>query len=146
MKFPPLSMLSTSISTSRWRQCSLVNKRAASPNGSPSWTPGAPFKLGRAPRGQLMPASKKVMRQVSRGMYSRRRDPDATNSTTASERPARCRKGKNCFDLARSWKRSNQHLVNDERENCGVEKILLQINRQRDVLGLLSCRELLSKF
>lgn len=37
------------------------------------------------------------MRQVSLGMKSFRRDPLKTYSTTASERPARCRKGRNCF-------------------------------------------------
>ena len=32
--------------------------------------------------GQLTPESKNVMTQVSRGMYTRNREPDATNSTT----------------------------------------------------------------
>lgn len=43
------------------------------------------------------PASRKVMRQVSLGRKSFRREPLNTYSTTASERPARCRKGRNCF-------------------------------------------------
>lgn len=43
------------------------------------------------------PARRNVMRQVSFGMYSLRREPLKTYSTTASERPALCRKGRNCL-------------------------------------------------
>lgn len=62
--------------------------------GSSVGVPGA--VPGVARRGGS-PASRKVMRQVSLGMKSFRRDPLKTYSTTASERPARCRKGRNCF-------------------------------------------------
>lgn len=62
--------------------------------GSSVRVPGA--VPGVARRGGS-PASRKVMRQVSLGMKSFRRDPLKTYSTTASERPARCRKGRNCF-------------------------------------------------
>lgn len=43
------------------------------------------------------------MRQVSFGMKSFRREPLKTYSTTASERPARCKKGRNCFAFWVSW-------------------------------------------
>lgn len=49
------------------------------------------------------PASRKVIRQVSFGMYSLSREPLKTYSTTASERPARCRKGRNCLAFWVSW-------------------------------------------
>lgn len=43
------------------------------------------------------------MRQVSLGRKSLRREPLNTYSTTASERPARCRNGRNCFAFWVSW-------------------------------------------
>lgn len=55
-----------------------------------------------SPRGSL-PASRKVIRQVSFGRYNLRRDPLKTYSTTASERPARCKNGRNCLAFCVSW-------------------------------------------
>ena len=86
-----------------------------------------------------MPAKRNVMRHVSRGMYRRRRDPEATNSTTASERPARCKNGKNCFDLARSCvKISHVRMSLRRRQN---QKILTPDKSATRCVGasFLSC-------
>lgn len=48
------------------------------------------------------PEMRRVMRQVSLGRYNLSRDPLATNSTTASDLPARCKNGKNCFAFGMS--------------------------------------------
>lgn len=53
------------------------------------------------------------MRQVSLGMYSLRREPLKTYSTTASDRPALCRKGRNCLAFCVSYeeKQTGRHLM-----------------------------------
>lgn len=87
----------TSISTSRWRTRLFVKRRASAPYGSPGRLLPTPPGAWRGALGQLIPANKNVMRQVSLGMKSLNLDPDATYSTTASVLPARCRKGRNPF-------------------------------------------------
>jgi len=52
---------------------------------------------------QQIPESNSVIRHVSFGMYSLSRDPLATNSTSASVLPARCRNGRNCFAFGTSF-------------------------------------------
>lgn len=69
-----------------------------------SWLEGNPGSNLHARRSELyLPARRNVMRQVSLGMYSLRREPLKTYSTTASERPALCRKGRNCLAFCVSW-------------------------------------------
>lgn len=69
-----------------------------------SWLEGTEGDNLHTRRSKLYPpARRNVMRQVSLGMYSLRREPLKTYSTTASDRPALCRKGKNCLAFCVSW-------------------------------------------
>lgn len=114
MKLPLLSVDSTSIWTwnmqvmlmtyipwwlklkSCWRHFVFVNLSASSANGSfsPIGFPPGPI---RALRGQLTPASKKVIMHVSFGINILNREPLAMNSTIPSGRVDRCKYGRNCL-------------------------------------------------
>lgn len=59
-----------------------------------------PGNIGYIHTTHEMPLSKKVAKQVSRGMYTLTLLPLATNSTTACRRPIRCKKGRNCLLFA----------------------------------------------
>ena len=103
--------------------CSRLHQRLKHPHGlqvlwKTQWEGGhvtsrddfwVPRRIFRTPHntGDL-PASRKVIRQVSFGKYSLRREPLNTYSTTASERPARWRKGRNCFAFWVSWGRKEE--------------------------------------
>ena len=68
------------------------------------------------------PESRRVIRHVSLGMYSLRRDPLATNSTNASVFPARWRNGRNCLAFDTSYTHTQTPQVHGRLTSCKYPK------------------------